>query len=125
MIGIDIVAIDRIQAMMSRFGDKALKRFLTQEEITLVKKVETAAGFWAIKEAASKALGCGIGKELSFLDMQIEKNERNAPSLRLKKSIIEKFDIRSVELSVTHDSNFAVAVVRFESNRSADMIKEF
>ena len=125
MIGIDIIATKRMKSMMERFGQKALERFLTEKEIALVHSSDTAAGFWAIKEAASKALGCGIGKDLGFLDMQIEKNKKNAPTLRLKKSVIDQFHIRNVEVSVTHDGGFAVAVVRFENDQPKEPIKEF
>ena len=53
MIGIDIVSINRIEKMIEKFGDKALRRFLSQEEMLLVKRPSTAAGFWAAKEAAN------------------------------------------------------------------------
>ncbi|MDH5465300.1 MAG: 4'-phosphopantetheinyl transferase superfamily protein, partial [Thiovulaceae bacterium] len=47
MIGIDLVAISRIEKMMERFGNKALERFLSSDEIALVQKPSRAAGFWA------------------------------------------------------------------------------
>ena len=46
-------------------------------EIKISKlKVETIAGFWASKEAISKALGVGIGKKLSFKDIKIYKTKK-------------------------------------------------
>ena len=76
MIGIDIVSISRIENIIKKFGDKALKRFLNDKEIELIKTPETAAGFWAAKEAFSKALGTGIGEECSFLDIEIIKDKK-------------------------------------------------
>ncbi len=73
MIGIDVTSVNRIKKMHDKFGERAYKRFLDEEEIALVKKVETAAGFWAAKEAASKAIGTGIGKECAFHDIKIKK----------------------------------------------------
>jgi len=66
MIGIDLVKISRIEQMLERFGEKALSKFLHPQEIALVKNPKTAAGFWATKEAVSKALGTGIGSQCSF-----------------------------------------------------------
>ncbi len=111
MIGIDIVKIERIEQMMERFGSKALARFLCKEEQELVSSASTAAGFWAVKEAVAKALGCGIGSECSFYDIRIKKSEKNAPYIMLSNSVIERFGIENAEISITHDGGFAIAVV--------------
>ncbi|SKB35894.1 holo-ACP synthase [Malaciobacter marinus] len=111
MIGIDVTSINRIKKMHDRFGIKAYEKFLSDKEILLVKKVETAAGFWAAKEAASKALGTGIGKECSFHDIKIKKSKLGAPKLKYKKHIRKKFKIKKSYLSITHDEGFAIAVV--------------
>ena len=115
MIGIDIVKIDRIEKMINRFGQKALERFLSPDELALVSSNATAAGFWAVKEAASKALGCGIGSEFGFHDIRIQKSEKNAPFILLSHSIIEEFQVESAEVSITHDGGFAVAVVMIKT----------
>ena len=111
MTGIDIVSISRIEKMIERFGNKALQRFLTPKEILLVKKPSTAAGFWAAKEAASKAIGTGIGKECGFHDIKISKTKRNAPKLKYKKKIRRKYNIKESVVSISHDAGFAIAVV--------------
>ena len=111
MIGIDLVSINRIEKMIERFGNKALKRFLSKEEISLVKRGSTAAGFWAVKEAASKAIGTGIGKECSFHDIKISKTKRNAPKVKFKKKIRKKYNIKKSVVSITHDAGFAIAIV--------------
>lgn len=97
--------------MVERFGDKALQKFLTKKEIKLVKNVATAAGFWAAKEAASKAIGTGIGKECGFFDIKISKSEKGQPLLKYKKHIRKKFYFKKSSLSITHDGGFAIAVV--------------
>jgi len=111
MIGIDISVIARIEKMIDRFGDKALEKFLTLKEIKLVKNVSTATGFWAAKEAASKAIGTGIGKECSFFDIKISKSKSGQPKLKYKKHIRKKFGIKRSSVSITHDGGFAIAVV--------------
>ncbi|AXX93421.1 holo-ACP synthase [Malaciobacter molluscorum LMG 25693] len=112
MIGIDVTSIDRIKRMFDKFGIKAYQRFLSEDEIKLVKRAETAAGFWAAKEAASKAIGTGIGKDCGFHDIKISKDELGAPKLKYKKHIRKKFNIKKSHLSITHDANLAIAVVK-------------
>jgi len=114
MIGVDIVVIARIEKMIQKFGEKALLRFLSQDEISLVKGPTSAAGFWAAKEAASKALGVGIGSECGFHDIFISKTEKGAPQITFSKDILQKFSIHDSSLSITHDGGFAIAVVAIE-----------
>lgn len=111
MIGIDIVKIDRIKELKLKFGDKFLKRVLDEDEVKFVKSIETLAGFYAAKEAASKALGVGIGKECSFLDIKICKNEKNAPKISFSDKIIKNYNIKKADVSITHDGGFAIAAV--------------
>ncbi|KEA46664.1 4'-phosphopantetheinyl transferase [Campylobacter mucosalis] len=111
MIGIDIVAIDRISRLKKRFGDSFLRRFLSDDEISLAKNDTTLAGFWAAKEAASKALGVGISKECGFDDIKISKNSKNAPMIDFSEHILKDFNIKNASLSITHDGGFAIAVV--------------
>jgi len=111
MIGIDIASIDRIKNMYEKFGRRAYERFLSDEEIALIKRAETAAGFWAAKEAASKAIGTGIGKECSFHDLKIKKDKKGAPKLKYSKALRKKYKIKKTSLSITHDKGLAIAVV--------------
>ena len=111
MIGIDITSVDRIKKMYEKFGERAYQKFLNPKEIELVKKPETAAGFWAAKEAASKAIGTGIGASCGFHDIKISKGKLGNPKIKYKKKVREKFNIKKSHLSITHDAGFAIAVV--------------
>ena len=126
MIGIDIIKTERMQKLMDKFPQKGLQKFLSDEEIALVKSHKTAAGFWAAKEAFSKAIGTGIGKECSFKDIKIYKTQKGAPQLALAKHLVEKFSITDASLSITHDGEYAICVVAIESNSpTTDKIKQF
>lgn len=111
MIGCDIVAISRIDKIFQRHGKSFLDKFLSKEEQKYIKNSTNIAGFWAAKEAISKALGVGISKECSFFDVQIYKNEKNAPFIKFSQKLIKNFDIKSSSLSISHDGGFAIAVV--------------
>ncbi len=115
MIGIDIVEIARIQRVFARYKDKFLHYFLNPKEIEILEskgyKIQSIAGFWAAKEACSKALGVGIGKELSFSDINISYNAKNAPILELSESKLKAYNIKQIALSISHDGGFAIAAV--------------
>ncbi len=115
MIGIDLVKISRIERLIKRFGNKALQKFLSKNEISLIKNHKTAAGFWATKEACSKALGVGIGKECSFFDIIISKTKKGAPLLKLSQKLINDFNIKNTSVSITHDGEYAISVVAIET----------
>ena len=115
MIGIDLIKTSRMNRLIERFKEKALQKFLSENEILLVKNYRTAAGFWAVKEACSKALGVGIGSECSFNDIEISKTQRGAPTITLTQSIVEKFNITDISVSITHDGDYAIAVVAIET----------
>ncbi len=115
-IGTDITVVSRIEKSIEKFGDKFLNRFLNQDEKEIAKKVETIAGFWAGKEAVAKALGCGIGKELSFHDIIIYKDKKNAPHFKLTPKAQKSHKIIDSSLSIAHDGGFAIAVVVLTNN---------
>jgi holo-[acyl-carrier protein] synthase len=109
-IGTDIVQINRIEKSLAQFGEKFKQRFLHPQEIDLVQKTASIAGFWAAKEAISKALGCGIGSELSFHDIILSKDLHGAPTFELSKEAQKKHQIKECSLSISHDGGFAIAV---------------
>jgi holo-[acyl-carrier protein] synthase len=110
-IGTDIISINRIERSLDKFGEKFKEKFLTQSERKLASKPERIAGFWAAKEAISKALGCGIGSQLAFHDIIIVKDNQGAPSFRLSEEAQNLHQIKDSSLSISHDGGFAIAVV--------------
>ena len=136
MIGCDIVAISRLERIYNRYGVNFLAKFLSENERKLVfnqnsQKVpndsaksvnfaknspqnkpnfSTIAGFFAAKEAVSKALGCGICAQCGFLDIEIYKDTKNAPKLKFSPKITRNFKIKQSSLSIAHDGGFAIAI---------------
>ena len=115
MIGIDLIKTSRMNNLIEKFGDKALQKFLSDDEILLVKNYKTASGFWATKEAVSKALGVGIGAECSFHDIIISKTKKGAPKIKLSSHIIKKYNILDTSVSITHDGEYAIAVATIQT----------
>lgn len=114
MIGIDIVAINRISTLTDKYGNKFLAKFLAKDEIEIAKNKATIAGFFAAKEAFSKALGCGIGRGFSFHDVKVLKTNKGAPFFEISQKIKSNFNIKNSSLSISHDGGFAIAAVILE-----------
>jgi holo-[acyl-carrier protein] synthase len=110
-IGTDIIAISRIEKAIEKHGNTFKERFLNENEMALAKNSASIAGFWAAKEAISKAFGCGIGAELGFHDIIISKNHKGAPCFELSEKVTQNFPHTNSSLSISHDGGFAIAVV--------------
>ncbi len=110
MIGLDLVAIERIRRLVDRHGEAALRRFLNPEEMAQTKAIESIAGLWAAKEAVAKALGCGIGAKLSFHDITIRKDAAGAPTAFLSDKAATFHGVNKLALSITHEKSHAAAV---------------
>lgn len=120
-IGIDITEIDRIAKLLERQGDALWNRILAPVERREIasdkRRVEYLAGRFAAKEAASKALGTGLGK-VSLHDLQVTNNENGAPILTLHGNAAEvaaSLGITRVHLSISHSEHYAVAQVIAET----------
>lgn len=118
MIGIDLIKLDRMERFLERFGDRGLHKFLSENEIPFIKSHRNAAGFWAAKEACAKALGCGIGSECGFHDIILSKTPKGAPLISLSQRVSENFKITDTSVSITHDGEYAIAVVALEKSKS-------
>jgi len=122
MIGIDIVKIKRIENIFKSKNKKEvfLNKVLNKNEREFILKksnikaqAQSVAGYWAIKEALSKALGVGIGEHFSLLDCKIKKDRLNKPYIKVSKKIKEKFKLKNkhINISITHDGGIAIGVV--------------
>lgn len=111
-IGLDLVEMERIDKLRRR-QERFSKRILTKVEWKLYhslsekRKTEFLAGRFAAKEAYSKAIGTGIGKELSFQDIEIIPDEKGKP--RIVKPIGNQ-----IHVSITHTKTHAAAQVIIE-----------
>ncbi len=119
-IGVDIIRINRIAGILERQGDRFARRILTPLEFaayhTAGNPVPFLAKRFAAKEAASKALGTGIGK-VSFKDIEVNNNDNGAPLLVLHgyaRQLQRQRNIRACHLSLSDESDNAVAFVVLE-----------
>jgi holo-[acyl-carrier protein] synthase len=112
--GIDLIEKSRISAIHnSRFREKFINRILTKSEQSRLKddnhqyNISYLAKRWAAKEAVAKCLGCGIGGQISFLDIEISSNESGEPFAEIKKTD-QKI---SISISDTKENAIAIAIL--------------
>ncbi|TLU87705.1 MAG: holo-[acyl-carrier-protein] synthase [Chlorobium sp.] len=118
-IGVDIVDLDRIEKLYSRYGTKFLQRFLSDEEIEICLRkpqiIASIAGRFAAKEAVVKALGTGFSAGVHWKSFAILNDERGRPYVRPADG--QNFPSGcSIKLSISHDSQAAIATVLIESS---------
>ena len=110
-LGIDLIEVDRIR---KKLDDTAfLERIFTEKEreecLRRAKPEESLAARWAAKEAMAKALGVGIGKHLSWQDIEVIDGHGKVPHIHLS-GAFAAFPMR-IALSFTHTRTAAAAVV--------------
>ncbi|MGI3131513.1 holo-ACP synthase [Halopseudomonas pachastrellae] len=86
-IGTDLVLVSRIEAVLSRQGERFARRILTADEFARFAEHGQPARYlakrFAAKEAILKALGTGLAGGLSWQHMQIDRDELGAPQVVL------------------------------------------
>lgn len=115
--GIDIVEVQRIRDICERRGSRFAAKLLHPHEIQELEEVANQVVFiakrFAVKEAAAKALGIGIGKKLGFQDMYVEHDELGKPLLKFTDSCIKRLGLqdKSSILTIADEKSYAVAHV--------------
>ncbi len=112
--GVDIIEIPRIQAALDRHGERFLQRVFTPGEIAECRgRADALAARFAAKEAATKALGTGIGP-VSWREVETLHKRSGEPYLVLhgRAETIAKFlGLTAWAVSLSHSKENAIAVV--------------
>ena len=112
--GIDIIEIDRIQDVLSQYGDRFLNKIFTPEEIQYCRgRSPNLAGRFAAKEATMKALKTGA-RGVSWKDIEVIRASNGAPSIKLYNRALarsESLGVSSLSISFSHSRDYAVASV--------------
>ncbi len=119
-IGTDLCPPARWEHLLERFGDKAPRRVLHEEEAVYLlngnrqRLPERLAGRWALREAFGKALGLGLDgwswKELRYLNGRLWAEGELADLLRER-------GVERLHASVSHERGLALAVVVLEGSK--------
>lgn len=120
-LGTDIVEIKRIEQSLAR-SPRLVERVLTSTEQQIYAAHPQPARYFAkrfaAKEAAAKAFGTGIGRGISFQHFEISNNEQGKPVISLSagaQDLATQLAVRSVWLSISDETDYAMATVILES----------
>jgi len=112
--GVDIIEIPRIQVALDRHGERFLKRVFTDAEIAECRgQAEALAVHFAAKEAATKALGTGIGP-VAWREVETLHKWSGEPYLVLygkAERIAQALKLTTWAVSLSHSHENAIAVV--------------
>ena len=124
-LGTNIVNINRIKKIYSKYGNQFLNKILTEsekkseKELSRFKNVSTIAKRFAAKEAISKAIGYGFSNGIHFKDIEIYNDESGKPYANLNgkaKSIVNKISKKyNIFLTLSDDKPWAVATALITS----------
>ncbi len=124
-LGTDIVNINRIKKIYSKYGNHFLNKILTESEkkiegkITRSKNIATIAKRFAAKEAISKAIGYGFSKGIHFKNIEIYNDKNGKPYANVNgkaKKMLSKISKKyNIFLSLSDDKPWAVATALITS----------
>lgn len=111
--GTDIIEIERVKKAIENTGEKFLNTVFTEAEIAYcesrkIQKYQHYAARFAAKEAAFKALNYKMKSERSWKNFEVGKDETGRPFLKINGEIE---GVESVDLSISHCREYAVATV--------------
>ncbi len=119
--GIDIVEISRFERFLREGMDGIFRRLFTSREMEYCSGKKRSAQHFALRFAAKesflKACGLGLRDGISWKDIEVVNDPLGKPELHLSGRAAEIADEMGVEHSFTslsHDGNYAVAMVILE-----------
>ena len=130
-IGTDLCNIERIEATLSRFGDRFRNRVFTPREQAKAEGRRDVAGTyakrWAAKEACSKALGTGLRMGISWKDMAVTNLRSGQPVMHVTGWAAERLKSMTpagyeaiIHVTLTDDHPWAQAFVVIEARPSPE-----
>jgi len=116
--GVDICSVQRIREVYQKFGEKFLRRILTEKEAAYVKSsnhhlITRLAARFAAKEAMLKVLGTGI-VGVGWHEVEVARAPSGEPSILLHgraKARAEKLGLSKISISMSHEKEYAVAFI--------------
>lgn len=112
--GLDMLDFHRLEDLNPDIRTRFLIRVFTPKELELARdSVSFLAGRFCVKEAVSKALGCGIGK-ISWQEVETLIDSEGAPVVNLRGNaarLAASLGLTIWAVSITHTRQVAAASV--------------
>ncbi len=121
-VGVDRIAIARVEASLERFGERFIQRVYTDNEIAQAhakgNPARRFAMLFAAKEAVSKALGTGFRRGIAMHHIETIHQPSGKPEVILHATalaVAKASGINRVHVSLTDDDGVALAFAVAES----------
>ncbi|AZP36340.1 Holo-[acyl-carrier-protein] synthase [Candidatus Annandia adelgestsuga] len=122
-LGIDFFYMLRIKKICSTKKKKLANKLLNNNELkdyiyNYNESYRFLSKIFAIKEAASKALGIGMRNGLNFHSFEIYKNKIGKPKIKFLNYahyLKKKKNINKIHVTITYENNYIFALVILES----------
>ncbi|GAV20581.1 holo-[acyl-carrier protein] synthase [Mariprofundus micogutta] len=122
-VGVDRIAIARIESSLERFGERFIQRVYTEHEAAQAyakgNPARRFAMLFAAKEAVSKALGTGFSRGISLQHIETIHQPSGKPEVVLHAvalAVAKGSGISRVHISLTDDDGVALAFAVAESD---------
>lgn len=119
MVGVDIAEIARIKKAVK--SDAFVSRVFTASERAYCEgkpcRETSYAGIFCAKEAAAKALGCGFSGGVAPTDFEVVHDGNGAPALKVSGVAASLAENCEINISISHDGAYAVAMVEIIKSR--------
>jgi holo-[acyl-carrier protein] synthase len=123
-VGTDVVAIDRIEKALARFGERFARRILCPTELERFQNHRLPAAYlakrFAAKEAFTKALGTGIHAPANWHGVWVRNLPSGKPVLEFSERLTRLLEQRKIlhsHLSLTDERGVAMATVILECEK--------
>ena len=120
-IGADVVEIERVAKLLTRYGERFARRVLGDAEWddfrATTQQARYLASRFAVKEAFGKAFGTGLRAPVLLTHINIAHDALGRPLLRLAPELQALSDSRGVKahhVTLTHERSIACAFVVLE-----------
>jgi holo-[acyl-carrier protein] synthase len=117
-LGVDIVDIQRLQAVYDRWQECFLVRLFTDQELIICRKASgyrwrSLAGRFSAKEAVKKILA-SRGEIANWTEIEVLNGPYGEPYINLHgraRSAVERLGYSHLVLSISHEASLAIATV--------------
>ena len=121
-IGIDMVAIQRMQENIEKYGNRFANRILCKHEYDEYTSVAGKAGYlakhFAAKEALAKAIGTGFKNGVRLKDICVNHLSTGQPQIRVEGKITDILSVSGITscfLTLSDENEYAIACVILEA----------
>jgi holo-[acyl-carrier protein] synthase len=123
-VGIDLVEVATAERLLDRWGEKVLRRLLTDGEREYVARFARPAKHFAVRLAAKEAVYKSLqalpgARTIGWRDIEVERDGEGRPTIRLHGDALElarKSGVRRVAVSLSHTETTAGAVALAEGD---------